>query len=469
MPERIVFIGAGGAGLTAAFHVARRAPDAQITLFSREATVAYSQCGMPFVLEGRIPGFDELIIYGPEVFEDLGLDVRTGTTITEIDLEGKAVVAEQGERVGYDKLVVATGSRPFIPPVPGAGLPGVQGLITLEDGKALAARMPEARSAVIIGGGPIGLETAPAFLGRGIRLTIVERMPQLLPSALDPDMAAIVRDYLEKKGATVITGKGVDAINGDATVRSVSCGGETIPADLVLLSAGVRPNVELARKAGIELGVTGGILVDEHFRVRKGGRALEDVLAAGDCAEVRSVVTGRPVVCAVGTVANRQAAYVGDQLLGKKRPYPGVLCPTICVIGDLHVGSVGLNARGCEQAGITPVSFKARGSTRARYYPGGKAIDIKLLADAGASDDASASDDAETSGGGGRLVGGQAVGEEGVHGRINVLSLAIGKRMTPGDLAAAETCYAPPVSPMIDPLTYAAEMLALRCARARKK
>ncbi len=444
--ERIIFVGAGGAGLTAAFHVARRAPDAQIIVFSKDPVVSYSQCGMPFVLDGKIDSFDRLVIYGPEVFRDLGLDVRTETGIKQLDIDGKAVITDNDERVDYDRLVIATGSKPFVPPVPGADLPGVMALLTLENGRRLGERLKKAKNVVIIGGGPIGLETAPAFLDAGAKLTIIERMPQLLPSALDHDMAAIVQEHLEQRGARVITGKGVDAINGTDTVESVTCDGETIPADLVLLSAGVRPNADLARQAGIETGITGGILVDEYFRVRRNGAVLDDVLAAGDCAEVRNVITGKPVVYAVGSVANRQANYVGDYLVGKKKPYPSVLCPTVCVIGDLQVGSVGLTTRGCEQAGVAPVSFKARGHTRARYYPGGKMVDIKLFAD------------------GERLIGGQVVGEEGTHGRINLLSLAIGKRMTPADLAAAETCYAPPVAPMIDPLTYAAEMLALKCA-----
>jgi NADH oxidase (H2O2-forming) len=326
-------------------------------------------------------------------------------------------------------------------------------LLTLEDGRRLGERMKGTKNVVIIGGGPIGLETAPAFLDAGAKLTIIERVPQLMPSALDPDMAAIVQERLEKKGARIITGKGVDAINGTSAVESVTCGGETIPADLVMLSAGVRPNTDLARNAGIETGVTGGILVDEYFRVRRDGRVLADVLAAGDCAEVKSAVTGKPVICAVGSVANRQANYVGDYLVGRKKPYPSVLCPAVCVIDRLHVGSVGLTTRGCEQAGLEPVTFRAKGHTRARYYPGGKMVEIKLFADVGTSADSE------------RLVGGQVIGEEGAHGRINLLSLAIGKRMTPADLAAAETCYAPPVAPMVDPLTYAAEMLALKCAR----
>jgi NADH oxidase (H2O2-forming) len=450
-PDRIVFLGAGGAGLTAAFHVARRAPDTQLVVFSKDPAVAYSQCGMPFVLDGKIDSFDRLIIYGPEVFKDLGLDVRTSTVIAAIDLDGKALVTDKGERVAYDRLVIATGSKPFVPPVPGAHLPGVMALITLEDGRRLGQRLKQAKNVVIIGGGPIGLETAPAFLDAGAKLTIIERVPQVMPSALDTDMAALVQEHLEKRGARIITGKGVDAINGAAAVESVSCEGEIIPADLVLLSAGVRPNTDLAVKAGIETGVTGGIVVDEYFHVRRNGQVMEDVLAAGDCAEVKSIITGKPVIFAVGSVANRQAAYIGDYLIGKKRPYVSVLCPTVCVIGGLHVGSVGLTTRGCEQAGITPVTFRAKGPTRARYFPGGKTVDIKLFAD------------------GNRLVGGQVIGEEGVHGRINILSLAIGKRMTPADLAAAETCYAPPVAPMIDPLTYAAEMLALKCARMKDR
>jgi NADH oxidase (H2O2-forming) len=218
--DRIVLVGAGGAGLTAAFHVARRAPDTQLIVFSKDPVVAYSQCGMPFVLDGKIDGFDRLIIYGPEVFLDLGLDVKTSTLITDIDLDGKAVITGSGERVPYDRLVIATGSKPFVPPVPGADLPGVMALLTLEDGRRLCERMKNARNVVIIGGGPIGLETAPAFLDASAKLTIIERVPQLMPSALDPDMAAIVQERLEKRGTRVITGKGVDAINGNGTVES---------------------------------------------------------------------------------------------------------------------------------------------------------------------------------------------------------------------------------------------------------
>ncbi|WP_424357992.1 NAD(P)/FAD-dependent oxidoreductase [Methanocella sp. MCL-LM] len=447
---RIVFVGAGGAGLTAAFTLARKAPDAQITVFSKDPVVAYSQCGMPFVLDRKILDFNKLVIYQPPVFKDLGLDVRTSVTITGIDLDDKVVTTEKGQHVEYDKLVIATGSKPFIPPVPGVRLEGVHTLLTLEDGKALYERLKDALNVVIIGGGPIGLETAPAFLDAGAKLTIIERVPQLMPSALDPEMAAIVQAHLEKKGARVITGKGVDSINGQTSVGSVTCAGEVIPADLVLLSAGIRPNTDLAKQAGIDLGVTGGIVVDEYFRVRRNGKVLDDVLAAGDCAEVTGLLTSKPVIYAVGSVANRQAKHVADYLLGKKTPYPPVLCPAVCVIGDLHVGNVGLNTHWCEQAGIKPLTFSAKGATRARYFPGGKTVDIKLLSD------------------GDRLIGGQIIGEEGVGGRINVLSLAIGKSMSPADLAGAETCYAPPVSPLIDPLTYTAEMLALKCARAKK-
>ncbi|HMK45201.1 MAG TPA: FAD-dependent oxidoreductase [Methanocella sp.] len=450
MSPRIIFIGGGGAGLTAAFHLARKSHDMQITVFSRDPVVAYSHCGMPFVLDKIIPGFDRLVIYGPEAFKDLGLDVRTSTAIKEIDIDDKAVITETGERIEYDRLVIATGPSPFIPPVPGTSLDGVCTLANLEDGKKLSERMNAVKYAVIIGGGPIGLETAPAFLDAGAKVAIIERLPQLMPSALDPDMATLVQTHLEKRGAKIITGRGVESINGKTQVESVTCGGETMPADLVLLSAGVRPNTALARRSGIDLGATGGIIVDEYFRVQRNGKVLDDVLAAGDCVEVTGLITGKPGIFAVGSVANRQAGYVADYLLGRKRPYPPVLCPTINVIGGLHVGSVGLNTHACEAAGIKPVTFNARGATRARYYPGRTSVEIKLLSD------------------GDRLIGGQIVGGENVHSKVNVLALAIGKGMTPADLAEAETCYAPPVTPMIDPLTYAAEMLALKNARLKK-
>ena len=450
MRPDIVFIGAGGAGLTTAFIIARKRPETSITLFSKEPVVAYSQCGMPFVLDKKIEGFDRLILYTPQVFRDLGLDVRTGVAVTGVDLDARAVTLEGGETVEYGKLVFSTGSVPFVPPVPGISLRGVHRLLSLEDGRSLAKAMEDAKSAVIIGGGPIGLETAPAFIDSGIDVTIVERMPHLMPSALDPDMAALLEDYLKGLGASIITGKGVESINGSGSVESVTVNGETIEADLVLLAAGVRPNVELAKKAGIDIGPAGGIDVDERFRVRRGGRAMDDVYAAGDCIEEVNAITGRKVVCAIGTVANRQARFLAEQLMGNDLPYGPVLCPAITIVGDLHAGSVGLTTGACESSGIKPVSFKARSNTRARYYPGGSELNIKLIAD------------------GERLVGAQLIGKEGVHGRINELALAIHMKMSPMELADVETCYAPPVSPLIDPITYASEMLALRCKKGKR-
>lgn len=451
LPGTIIFIGAGGFGLTAAFSLARKDPDLKIILFSPEPVVAYSQCGMPFVLDGKIKGFDELIIYTPDVFKSLGLDVRTGTKVTSIDIDARCVVTDKNDTFNYDRLVIATGSVPFTPPISGTGLNGVHRLVTLEDGRSLAKDIAKAKNAVIIGGGPIGMETAPAFLDMGIKLTIVERMPQLFPGSLDPDMASIVEEYLSAKGARIITGKGVDSINGSGSVVSVTVDGELIPADLVLISSGVRPNVELAKRIGLDIGVTGGIKTDEYFRVTKNGKIVEGVFAGGDCIEVMDAITKKPALFAVGSVANRQAGFLADQLLGKNIPYHDVLCPSVCVVGELHIGSVGLTTRSSTVAGIVPVSFKAKGNTRARYYPGGKKIDIKLISD------------------GDRIVGGQVIGEEGVQGRINVLSLAIRKNTTPEELARTETCYAPPVSPMIDPLTYTAEMLALKCTRQKRK
>lgn len=447
----IVFVGAGAVGLTAAFIVARKDPDAQITLFSTDDTVAYSQCGIPFVLEGRIENFDKLVMYGPSVYKDLGLDVRTSTAITSIDLDKKTVTTDKGEVMDYRKLVIATGSTPFIPPIPGVKLKGVYTLHTLKDGRALGKAVEGAKNAVIIGGGPIGLETAPALIKRGLRVTIVERLPQLMPSALDPDMTKQLEDYIKGIGAVVVTGKGVDSINGTDRVESVSVGGETFKADLVLLSSGVRPNVDLARKAGIAIGPVGGIDIDDHFRVSRKGVRMDDVLAGGDCAEVVNAVTGNRAVYAVAVVANRQGRYIAEHLLGNKIPYGPVVCPTVTVIGDLHVGSVGLTTRGCEMAGITPVSHKAKSYSKARYYPGGKQIDVKLISD------------------GERIIGGQVIGEEGVGGRINLLAMGIHKGLTVHELADAETCYAPPVAPVIDPLTYTAETLELKCKRLKSK
>ncbi len=293
--------------------------------------------------------------------------------------------------------------------------------------------MNNAEKAVIVGAGPIGLEIATAFIKVGIDTTVVEKTPYVLPCMLDPDMGSLVQNKLESLDVKVMTGFSLGSINGYDHVEFVTVGKEVVTADLVTLCTGTRPNTCLSRQAGIEVGETGGVKVDSAMRV------AENVYAAGDCVEVTNYITNRPCLSPLGSSAVRQSKVVAENVCGGSAEFDQVLNPTICLIGDLQVGSVGVTSHVAKQAGLIPVEGVAKGLTRSSYYPDAKKIDVKLLFFEK------------------RLIGAQIVSEEGVKERIDVLSLVIKSRMTAQQMLMAETCHAPPVSMVVDVLTLALE------------
>ncbi|MDI6903065.1 MAG: FAD-dependent oxidoreductase [Methanocellales archaeon] len=432
MSEKLIVIGGGAAGMPIASHVREKDQDMEITVFTKDRHVAYSPCGIPFVLSGEISSFEELVMHDVQYYKDKGIDVQTNTEVTAIDLGGKSIIAE-GKQFDYDKLGIATGSLPLIPQIPGMDKKGVYSLRNLEDGKKVKEAMNNAEKAVIVGAGPIGLEVAAAFIKVGIDTTVVEMTPYVLPCVLDPDMASLVQSRLESLGVKVMTGFPLGSINGSDHVEFVTVGKEVVPADLVIMCTGTRPNTCLAKQAGIEVGETDGIKVDSAMRV------TEDVYAAGDCVEVTNYITNRPCLSPLGSSAVRQAKVAAESICGGSAEFDPVLSPTVCLIGDLQVGSVGVTSHVAKQAGLIPVEGKAKGLTRARYYPDAKKIDVKLLFFEK------------------RLIGAQIISEEGVKERIDALSLAIKSGMTVQQLLRAETCYAPPVSMVVDVLTLALE------------
>jgi NADH oxidase (H2O2-forming) len=442
MARRIIIVGAHAAGCDAAAAARLTDREAEIIMFTNERYAGYSRCGLPFVLGGHIKSFQDLIVFPSSYFKMNKIDLRLEANVTNVDVKTKTVEVQykdgRVENLQYDSLIIATGARPAVPPIKGREKQGVYVLRTIDDGERIEQAIKESRSAVVIGAGLIGLELGVAFVERGLKTTIVELLPQILPSMLDKDVADFVQRELEKRGLRIITGRSVEEILGDDKVTGVAVSGEQIQADIVVIATGVKGNVELAQKAGLELGETKLIKVNMRMET-----SVKDVYACGDCVESIHIITKRPVVCQLGTTAVRQARVAGTNAAGGYAIFSGVLGAAVTRLFDLEIGAVGLMEASAQRVGIETVSMTLSGKTRAGYYPGALPIRIKLVVER------------ETE----KIIGAQIVGGEGVAQRINALSFAILKEMTVRELARAETCYAPPVSETWDPTILTAQAL----------
>jgi NADH oxidase (H2O2-forming) len=447
MGRKIVILGGGAAGidvlellLRAGKGVAGDAPE--LTLIKREPEGFFSTCGLPFALEGLFP-ITALELFKPEYYREQGIDFRTGTEATRINLDERFVRLTTAAELPYDELVIATGSKPFVPPLRGTELNGVFTLWSREDGERLQAAMAaeSTRTAVVIGGGLIGLQTAVAFTTRGLKTSIVEMAPQLLPAILDTDMASVIQKRV-RKDISVRLGQQVRALQSEGRVESVLVGDEELPADLVLIAAGMRPNVELARRAGVEIGACGGIVVDQFMRVKKGDSYLSNVSAIGDCVEVIDLVTRRPRLSQLASTALIQARVIANKLQGSGASceFGPCLSPTVSTIAGLQVGSVGVTSAIARSRSIAIRAGTAIKYTRARYFPSRKLIIAKLLFAA----------DTE------KLIGAQLISEETVAARINELTLAIKAGVTATDLVMRERCFEPSLTMVEDVLVDAA-------------
>jgi len=441
MVKKIVIIGAHAAGTDAASAARKTDRSAEITIITDQSVAGYSPCGIPFVLGGHISSFEDLIVFPPSYYNMMKLDLRLETKAKKIDVENKTVKIEnkdgRTEILKYDSLILATGAYPLIPPIKGREKEGVFTLRTLEDGKRISKALEKAKSAVVIGAGLIGLEAAVAFTERGLKTTVIELLPQILPAMLDRDMAKLVKKHLEEKGISIRTGMGADEILGVNHVTGVSVKGEEIQADLVIVATGVRPNVQLAEDAGIMIGETRGIKTNMKMET-----SVKDIYAAGDCAESVNMITKRPMLSQLGTTAVRQGKVAGINAAGGYAVSLGCLGSAVTRLLDLEIGATGLTEFAAGRAGIESVTGSIYSKTRAGYYPGGKPIRVKIVVDK----------DTE------RVIGGQIVGGEAVTQRINALSFAIQKQMTVRELAKADTCYAPPVNETWEPIVLAAEV-----------
>jgi NADH oxidase (H2O2-forming) len=435
---KVIIIGGGATGMAVATSLMRHS-DYSVTVFSADSHTAYSQCGMPFAIGGKIKDLGSLVLRNRKFFMDMGIDLKLESKVNKINLE-EHFISYAGKNHHFDKLVIATGSKAKIPGnIKGTSLKNVFTLRTLSDAMMIEKAFTNASNVVIIGGGSIGAELAAAAAGRKIDTTLINRSSSILSRNIDPDMAEPVREHLESLGVKVITGYLPRSINGEEYAESVTVDSTDFPADVVIIATGVEPENELAADAGLDIGITGGIIVNEYLNPSVGGRYDPDIYCGGECVEVHGLITGKAILSQVASTARRMAGTITANLISESAKFGPILNPWVAVIGDIQAGTTGITSKEAIENGMKIVTGIATGSTRAEYYPGGSKLYIKLIF----SDR--------------YLAGAQVVGGEGVKERIDALTLAIKKRMTADELANIETCYAPPVAMLTDPVVFAAK------------
>jgi len=436
-PKKIVIIGGVAGGATAAARMRRLDETAEITVLERGPYVSFANCGLPYFISRDIQRRSNLLLQTPEGFYSrYRVDVKVNTEAVEIKRGEKTIVARtpNGDVLyPYDKLILAQGGSPIVPPLPGITSPHVFKLWTIPDMDLIHKFIDEQKpaKAVVGGGGFIGLEMAEALRARGIEVTVVELAPQVM-ILLDPEFGAMIKAGLEENGITVKTGVGLSSV-GEKTVTLSD--GSTLDADMVLLSIGVRPELTLAKNAGLEVGPSGGLVVDASMRTTD-----RDIYAAGDMVEIINKIHGRKVRIPLAGPANRQGRIAGTNALGGTMVYRGALGTSVVKLFERTAASTGLSEKAAREAGFdVGVSYVFK-DNHVTYFPGGKPLALKIVYDRKT----------------GKLLGGQAYGEVGVEKRIDVLATALHGNMTLEDLSELDLAYAPPYNSANDPVNMAA-------------
>ncbi len=448
MTQRLVVIGADAAGMSAASQAVRmRSNDLDVVAFERGNYSSYSACGIPYWVAGDVASDDDLVVRSPAEHRARGIDLRMRHEVVGVDLDRREVEVRslddsRGYQMSFDQLVLATGARPLRPDLPGIDGEGVYGIQTLDDGRRVldGLRRDEPKSAVVIGGGYIGLEMAEALLRKGLRVTVVDQAPEPMGS-LDPDMGKLVREAMEKLGLDVRVDTPVERLELDAgRVRAVIAGDATLPADVVVLGLGVAPETALARAAGLPLGDSGGVRVDPRMAVA----GHEGVWAGGDCVETFHRVSQSWTHVPLGTHANKHGLVIGTNIGGGDATFPGVVGTAMTKVCDLEVARTGLHEAQARQAGFDVETVVVESSTRAGYFPGARQMTVKMVVERRT----------------GRLLGAQIVGGEGSAKRIDVCAVALWNDMTVDEVIGLDLGYAPPFSPVWDPVLVAARKAA---------
>lgn len=451
--QKIVVIGGVAAGLTAAAKVKRENPAAQVVVLEKGSLISYGACGMPFYVAGEIPAMTDLMMTAQGKLRDQAyfrqdkhIDVRTQSMATHLDRVKKTVEVKNLEtaeysRIPYDQLVLATGAAPLQPAWPGVELANIHPLWHPDDAVAVRTGIEQGmfKRAVIIGAGLIGMEMAEALQRQKLEVTVVEMREQIFPALLDSECAAAVSQYASYNGITILTGEKVERFTGNGAVQAVVTSQRTLPADLVLLAVGARPNVELARAAGLALGEgTGAIAVNEYLQTSD-----PVIYAGGDCVENTNLVSGQKVFAPMGSTANKHGRVIGSNLCGQKMKFRGVLNTAVVRLMDLNIGKTGLTEREAKQLGYDYVTATVSGHDKPHYMPQPGRLTSKLVVNAQNR----------------QVLGVQILGDGQVDKRIDVIASVLNFAGTVDDLFDIDLAYAPPYSSPIDHVAVAANMI----------
>lgn len=445
MNKKIVIIGGTACGPKAAARARRCDQQSRITIVEQEAELSVATCGLPYYVSGVIESRLQLVQRGPDFFKEV-MDIKALTRTRAIAIDRKAhrveilnLAKNRTSTIEYDKLVLATGSTPLS--LDGKGK-GIFTLSRIEEAQAIRNLVSPRKinKAVIIGAGLIGLEMAEALVSQGVEVSVVEALGWLVPTLFDFEVAAYLAKHLREKGVKLLFGQKVTGFEGDEKgwLTKVVTGDTKLDAELVLVAIGVKPNTALAKDAGLSIGSTGGIAVNDHLQTSD-----PDIYAGGDCVENVNLITGQKILAPLGSTANKHGRVIGTNVTGGDESFPGVLGTSIARVFDYSVARVGLSQSQAQAAGYEVITSLVPGYEYATYYPKGKEIMLKLVADKAS----------------GRLLGGQAVGPGDTAKRIDVLATALTFGASVNDLANTDLAYAPPYNSALDPLHHAANII----------
>lgn len=442
----IVIIGGVAAGAKVAAKARRLLPDAKIDIYTEDTHVSYSSCGLPYYIQGNFNDYRKLIVRTPEEFAQQNVDVHLLNRVIKIIPKTQKILVKDLTNdvefpVAYDKLVIATGAKPYIPDIKNVNMPNVYKVRTLEDGIAIKEAMQNARHVTIVGGGYIGIEMLESFVKNNIQTTLIEASSHVL-SMLDSDIAELIIEYINEESndyAKLLTNDTVVSFEGKDKVEEViTANGEHFATDMVIMCAGIRPTVDIAVEAGIKLGKTGAIKVNSRMETN-----IENIYACGDCIEETNVITHRQVWLPLGTNANKEGRCAAVNLAGYTEDFEGVLGSTVTRYLNLTISTTGLTHKVAEEEGFDPVSIVVTKRDKAGYMPEVRNVTIKLTADKRTH----------------KLLGGQAIGCGDADKRINTLSVGLLNGITVEEFLGADITYAPPFSTTIDPLLSATRLL----------
>ncbi|GAB1355568.1 FAD-dependent oxidoreductase [Erysipelotrichia bacterium] len=437
---KILIVGGVAGGASAAARARRLDEKAEIILFERGEHISFANCGLPYHIGAIIEERDKLLVTTPEIMnEKFAIDVRVRNEVLSIDRNKKTAQVRNlatGEEYSesYDYLILSPGASAVRPPINGIDLPGIYTLRNLEDTDRIKSAIAGKKSAVVVGGGYIGLEMAESLRHAGMNVTLVELAEQVMGPA-DPEMAAMLHTEIRMSGVDLKLGQSVTSFeNAEQQLRVILSSGSKVNADVVIMAIGVRPENKLAKDAGLELGVTGGIKVNRHMQTSD-----KAIYAVGDAVEVTDLMTGKPALIPLAGPANRQGRIAVDNIFGLEREYRDTQGSAVCKVFDLTFAMTGLSEKQAKKHAIRYDKVYVHPSNHASYYPGATSISMKMIYDPDT----------------GRVLGAQAVGMDGVEKRIDVMAVAIRAGMNVYDLEEMELCYAPPYGSAKDPVNYA--------------